>query len=114
MNNTSKVWLGIVTVIAIVGLFTGVGRSAPAQLGAEGDTNLTNLVLDGDLTVGDDATISGGSLSLTTSNTATSTLVVGCIQTTATSTASPIKIVPVASTTAAGYFIWQFGTCPTN
>ncbi|MBI2612898.1 hypothetical protein HYW59_03780 [Candidatus Kaiserbacteria bacterium] len=70
-----------------------------------------------------DVTLDGGSgaLTLTTSNTATSTLSVGCIQMNATSTASPGKLTLVsnlgtASTTGANglYFVpvWTFGTCP--
>lgn len=60
-------------------------------------------------------------LILTTTNSATSTTQVGCIQMTATSTASPIKLVPVATattTTTFGYgttgfiMVGVFGTCP--
>ena len=60
-------------------------------------------------------------LIVTTTNSATSTAQVGCIQTTATSTASPIKLVPVAistTTTTFGHgtvgflFVGVFGTCP--
>lgn len=60
-------------------------------------------------------------LIVTTTNSATSTAQVGCIQTTATSTASPIKLVPVAISTTtttfghgtAGFlFVGVFGTCP--
>lgn len=63
-----------------------------------------------------------GALTLTTTNAATSTLVVGCIQTYATSTASPIKLTigsSGATTTFAGVgsissgvVTWNFGSCP--
>jgi hypothetical protein len=79
--------------------------------GADGD-----ITTGDDLVVADDATVSGGSLSVTTSNTATSTLQVGCIQTTATNTATAIRL--VASTTSlvngvsTGVMLVQFGSCP--
>ena len=61
------------------------------------------------LTAGGDLTVSGGTVNVTTSNTATSTLVVGCIQFYATSTATALKF--QASTTP-GVMISQYGTCP--
>ena len=86
-----------------------------------------DLTVD-DFTVTDDATISGGSLVVTTSNSATSTVQVGCVQTVATSTASPIKVMYFASSTlnidgasvtagfgggtSQGMVLWGFGTCP--
>lgn len=60
-------------------------------------------------------------LIVTTTNAATSTMQIGCIQTTATSTASPVKIVPVAISTTTTTFgngttgfllVATFGTCP--
>jgi hypothetical protein len=93
----------IVSVVALV-----VGKQS-VSLGADGDTNLTNLVLEGDLTVDDDATISGRSLVVTTTNTSTSTVQFGCWQTYATSTASPVKI---QATTTGAVMVPVFGTCP--
>ena len=66
--------------------------------------------------------IAGKNLTLTTSNTATSRAVVGCVQTYATSTATPINI-QFATTTPAnasyptgtlstGIVTWKYGTCP--
>jgi hypothetical protein len=111
----------IIGALVVAGIALVVGKQSVQPLGAEGDTNLTNLILDGDLTVGDDAIISGGSLSLTTSNTATSSVSVGCIQTTATSTLTPVKLLigsSGATTTYAnaslsnGLVAWAYGTCP--
>lgn len=56
-----------------------------------------------------------------TTNTATSTLQVGCIQMTATTTANPIKLVPASYATTTATFgsnttglpaVFVFGTCP--
>ncbi len=65
------------------------------------------------------ATFNGG-ITVTTTNTATSTTSVGCVQTTATSTATPIKLsyatYPNATTTysgtSSGFVTWTFGSCP--
>lgn len=82
--------------------------------GADGD-----ITTGDDLTVTDDATVSGGTFTVTTTNTATSTVSVGCVQTTATSTATPIRLLYTASTTAtaisgtqAGFVLWGYGSCP--
>lgn len=118
-------YVGVVAlIIATIGLFTPV---VSLPFGADGDSNFTNLVAEGDITagddlfVGDDVTISGGSLTLTTSNTATSSLAIGCTQTTATSTATPIRFVfntafagtsTTAGTNSNGSVYWQYGSCP--
>lgn len=62
-----------------------------------------------------------GPLVVYTTNTATSTTSVGCIQTTATSTATPIRL-ELGNTTSAtttfrgvngiGFVVWAFGNCP--
>lgn len=59
----------------------------------------------------------GGNLVITTSNTATSTAIIGCIQSYATSTATPWRWLTVASSTqiAPGYnglILAQYGNCP--
>ncbi|OHA58982.1 MAG: hypothetical protein A2571_01230 [Candidatus Vogelbacteria bacterium RIFOXYD1_FULL_44_32] len=80
-----------------------------------------------DVTAGDDLVVSGGTATITTTNSATSTAVVGCIQTTATSTGQYIKLVPFATSTDAngnavgsnnggntpfgGYVMWAYGSC---
>lgn len=70
---------------------------------------------DGDLTVG------GGSVVVTTTNSATSTVTLGCIQSYATSTATTVRFVlSSAGTSTATYgagsanggVSWQYGTCP--
>ena len=86
------------------------------------------IATQGDLTVQGDGTVSGGTLTLTTTNAATSTAVIGCIQTYASSTATPIKQMFYASSTLGitgeiitagfgggtqqGLVLWGFGTCP--
>lgn len=66
---------------------------------------------------------SGGTLALATANTATSTGIVGCIQSYATSTETAIKQMLFASTTITaantygggtqrGFVTWGYGTCP--
>lgn len=83
--------------------------------GANGD-----IITGDDLTVTDDATVSGGSFTVTTSNSATSTASLGCIQTTATSTATAIRLLihsttspsTVGGQTASGFVAWGYGSCP--
>lgn len=54
-------------------------------------------------------TTMNGNLVVTTANTATSSVQAGCYQTTATSTATPIKL---QATTTPGIAYWSYGTCP--
>ena len=102
-----------IAVLALV--LAGYVAFAPASMSLGGTTNFDALTLDdGDLTISD------GNIRQTTSNSATSTASVGCIQTTATSTATPIRLVPASSgatttytgANAFGVMAWQFGTCP--
>ena len=72
--------------------------------GANGD-----ITTGDDLTVTDDATVGGGVFTVTTSNSATSTIIGGCFQFYATSTATAQKF--MASTTP-GIMYSQYGTCP--
>lgn len=81
---------------------------------------MQNGELVGPIDTAHDATF-GGDLTITTSNAATSTASVGCIQTTATSTATPIRLTigstPQATTTFKGttsnfFVLAQYGTCP--
>lgn len=133
MNKIIQWVIGAVAVLALIlSLMSLVGgnQSAPAVAGT---TNLDTLelsedlivtdditVLD-DLTVTDDVTISGGSVTITTSNTATSTVILGCIQQYATSTATPIRFEISTTTSLATYsggsapnggVSWRYGTCP--
>lgn len=75
----------------------------------------------GGVTNFDALTLSNGPLVVTTSNTATSSATIGCVNTYATSTATAVKIFPgainaSASSTytsgAAGFVIWAYGSCP--
>lgn len=111
-------------IAVIIAIIAPMFYSQPMLGGSTSDTwTAGDLVSNDDLTVTDDATISGGSLAVTTSNTATSTISGGCIQLTATSTANPIRLRPGAMNVSAtttwstttglgGYMVWEFGTCP--
>lgn len=139
MTTLSKIAAGVVTVLAILGavgfvrtlgasasfgattfqsgqvqqepfiFINGLSAGSSQQFGVDGSGNLNAGALS--IT---------GALTQTTSNTATSTASVGCIQTTATSTATPIRLVIgtsiVATTTPAGNSVgsvgWQYGKCP--
>jgi len=89
--------------------------------GADGDiTAGDDLTVTDDLAVTDDVIISGGTITVTTTNAATSTAIVGCIQTYATSTATAVRLTlsPFAgtSTTQGGTSSFlvaaQYGSCP--
>jgi len=93
---------------------TAAGFTTTGTLSAEQVTSTD------DATITDDLTVSGGTLTVTTSNTATSSAIVGCIQMPATSTATQYKLViaNVATTTVtfgygtAGYAVVAMpGTC---
>lgn len=90
--------LGIAVVAIVIAIFalgsSGVSPVAP-QIG--GTTNF------------DDLTLGGGTLEVTTSNTATSTVIAGCYQFYATSTATAQKF--QASTTP-GIMYSSYGSCP--
>lgn len=74
-----------------------------------GTSNQFSVSNTGTVSTSGDTTISGGTLNVTTANTATSTIVVGCIQTYATSTATAHRF--QASTTP-GIMYSAYGTCP--
>ena len=82
-----------------------------------------NFEVGGTSTLTGDVTLSGGdnALVVTTTNAATSTIDFGCLQTTATSTLTPIRfVISSAGTSTATYgagsanggVSWQYGTCP--
>lgn len=115
--------------LLVVGL---VGGNEPASLGGSTDDNWNvggNLsvtgtsVLTGATTFTGDMTLNGGNgaLEITTSNSATSTVDVGCIETTATSTATKIRLLigSIATTSpshtgnnSVGHVLWGYGSCP--
>jgi hypothetical protein len=93
------------------------GVSADTTSPVAGELRGTTFTLTGDATFGG----GDGGVVVTTSNTATSSVEVGCIQMTATSTASPIKLVPATYATTTATFglgtaafpvVAVFGTCP--
>lgn len=87
---------------------------------------ITNLETTGSTTVesvlnvSGNVNIAGSTTTISTSNTATSSLKLGCIQTTATSTATPVRFVIGSSGATTSYqglnsvgvVGWQYGTCP--
>lgn len=75
------------------------------------------ITTSGALSTTGDSTVSGGTFTVTTANTATSTLIVGCVQSYATSTATAMKLQFTASTTAptngSGIIpVISYGACP--
>lgn len=125
---------GLALILSVVGLVGGNNQSA-SNLGggtrfpngisanstapAAGEVRGTTLTVTGAAATG--AITSSGTLTLTTSNTATSSAIIGCIQTYATSTATAVRFVlSSAGTTTAIYgsgqglggVSWQYGTCP--
>ncbi len=113
-----------VTCFTTVGILTSLQVDGTTILNTVtlGATTVASLVVTGDVTV------NGGTETITTTNTATSTLAVGCIQGVATSTATPIKQMLFATSTTiingvtvstsfgggtmAGIMLWGYGTCP--
>lgn len=103
-------------------VFGASGTRFPNGLSADSTSPVAGQVRGTTLTVTGDTTLGGGSgaLVITTTDAATSTVQVGCIQTTATSTASPIKLLvnqsatttTLNSATVRGVVLWAFGTCP--
>lgn len=123
MNNTTKtVLVGIIVVVLVI-----VGYhifSKPKTLGGAVNVTSGQLIEDnmpyyrnnGGLNtnlpelIGADVKVTGGTVEVTTTNTATSTVIVGCIQSYATSTAT--SQVLQATTTAPSMAMWVYGTCP--
>lgn len=99
--------VALIVSLVVVWLVGGDNQSAPSTLG--GTTNYDALSLSSSLTVSGDGVVSGGTLNITTSNTATSTVVAGCYEFYATSTATAQKF--QASTTP-GAMYSQYGACP--
>lgn len=116
----------VAAIVAVIVVMVG-GNNQPApdlNLGASGtrfpngisaDTTSPTMgqVRGTTFTATGDSTFGGGinGINVTTTNTATSSLIVGCVQSYATSTASPIRL--SATTTASGGTIalWVFGSC---
>ena len=96
----------------ITGNTLSIGGSASTTINSAG-----NLLVIGSTTL---QRFTFTSATSTTSNSATSTLEVGCIQMYATSTATAVRFLFHASSTisttvtgtASGYLLWGYGTCP--
>lgn len=139
--NKKNIILGIVALALVIAGVAVIQRSG--VLGASGATHYQkesflegaffgnsrqvnidrsgNISTEGDVTVSDDLTVSGGVFTLTTSNSATSTAIMGCIQTYATSTATAwrLGIGSIATSsplysggTGTNFLLAQYGTCP--
>jgi hypothetical protein len=126
MNKTILSVIGVI-VISIVVSYITAGMIKSGSLGATAKctdgtaTCLPNIVLTGltgfnslqvdagATSLAGDATISGGTLNVTTANAATSTIIGGCFQFYATSTQTPQKF--QASTTP-GIMYSDYGACP--
>ena len=108
--NKIHVWVNT-GLIVLIGLMVLVGgnQSAQSEKKVAGTTNYDALSLSGALTALGDTTISGGTLNVTTANTATSTVIAGCYEFYASSTATAQKF--QASTTP-GAMYSQYGSCP--
>jgi len=112
-NAVTTISTNIVTggTLAVTGASTLTGNVT-----AEG-----TLTVDGASTLTGNVTMSGGNgaLTITTSNSATSTVEVGCVQMYATSTDTAVRLLfhstttpVVISGTASGFVAWGYGTCP--
>jgi hypothetical protein len=133
MTTSHKVLIGVVVaLIAVTAAFLGGLAGRGSLIGASinhyeagvwqfGNGLYAGLSqqfsLDNTGTITSDETVSGGTLTLTTSNTATSTAIIGCVQQYATSTATPWKFVIVASSTQMapghqGLVYADYGSCP--
>jgi hypothetical protein len=110
MNNSIVQWIAIavIGVIAFVGLVGGNSQPVPEPVKLGGGTS-DSWSVGGALSVTGDGTVSGGTLNVTTANTATSTIIGGCYQFYATSTATAQKF---QATTTPGLMFSTYGTCP--
>jgi len=124
MNKTLWIAMIVITIISIGGYFypqtTGnfgaSGTRFPNGLSADttspvaGEVRGTTLNVTSTSVLTGDVTLSGGAsaLTITTTNTATSSLRVGCIDTYATSTATAIRL---SATTTPGVAVWTYGSC---
>ena len=79
----------------------------------------TTTVATGNIATAGDVTVEGRDVTVTTTNTSTSTIEVGCIQTYATSTLTPVRLelgsIAAATTTfgtaGVGFVAWRYGAC---
>ena len=119
MNLFQKIFNGVILGVVIILLFLVAAPKGNAPVVGGGDYNNTAQYFYDGLYAGTsnqfsvngsgDVVVGGGTLNVTTSNTATSTIIGGCFQFTATSTATWQKF--QASTTP-GIMYSSYGTCP--
>jgi len=100
----------VIAALAVMLIVFGFGYFASPKAGVYGGvSNFDAITLDSSLIVGGDSTVSGGTVTITTSNSATSTITAGCFQFYATSTATALRF--QASTTP-GVMVSTYGACP--
>jgi len=125
MSNTTKIIVGVIAGI-VVGLLLsalfnpslGGVYSTTQQDFAEGISVDGTTVIDGSGNIDAPITSStgtfsstltvGGDVTITTTNTATSSIEVGCIDTYATSTETAVRL---SATTTPGIAYWSYGSC---
>jgi hypothetical protein len=106
----------VVTTLLFAGLYLikeasygATGTRFPNGISADSTSPVAGQVRGATFTSTGDVTIGGGTLNVTTSNTATSTIVAGCFEFYATSTETAQRF--QASTTP-GVMYSQYGACP--
>ncbi len=124
MNKNIILWgiASLALIISVVGLVGNGDQSVP--LG--GVTNFNSMTLSDNLVVGGtasftgaptftaDATFSGGDngITVTSTNTATSSIIVGCIDSFATSTETEVRLSATSTSPTSGvYAQWVYGSC---
>ncbi len=132
MNNIHN-WLntGLIVLVAVLVLvggnqsasFGASGTRMPNGISADTTSPIAGQVRGTTLTSTGLATLASatvtGTLTQSTTNAATTSAALGCIQTTATSTATPIRFLigtsgatTTVSGTSQGVITWGYGSCP--
>lgn len=121
----STVLTGGIALLALIFSIVAINVNPTANLGGTTNYDAVDVTdgyyVDGVARISGTGTATLGGLTVTTTNSATSTSEFGCIETTATSTLTPIKIVlgKVGSSatttfydTSSGAVYWAYGNCP--
>lgn len=121
MNSIKYLWVGLIVVVLIaVGGYLYPQGQQSVNLGAAG-TRFPSGISANTNSPSVSGQLRGTTLLLDTSNSATSTAALGCIQTYATSTATAVRFVigsiatsstSYTGTNTIGLVGWQYGTCP--
>lgn len=129
---TKIIWSVVVVIVGIVSFFGGkLSAPQPQIAGALGNNYierydsaiLYNGGYNSQLPIKTSNTITANDINITTTNTATSSLIAGCVQTYATSTDTAIQLVfgtsytgtttlPSGVAGSGGLVAWKFGSCP--